>query len=59
MPYYRLYYVDWENRISKAMDLDCSSDSEAIEKVTSVRYPHAIELWQGIPLVERIEPSST
>ena len=59
MPHYRLYFPDWEDRISKAMDLECSSDDEAIEKATNVRHRHVTELWQGIRLVKRIEPSST
>jgi hypothetical protein len=58
MPHYRLYFLHLDNRISNAVDLDCETDEAAIEKVSSLRYVHAMELWQGTRLVKRFNPTT-
>lgn len=57
MPHYRLYFLQPGNRVSKALDLYCQTDDEAIEKALNLRdVQMSVELWQGIRLVRRIEP---
>lgn len=56
MPHYRLYFLHSDNRISRAIDVECAGDEHAIEQAASFRYVHAIEVWQGTRLVKRIEP---
>jgi len=55
MPHYRLYTLGRGNRISQAVDLDCETDAEAIEKARALYPRDPIELWQGKRLVKRIE----
>jgi hypothetical protein len=56
MAHYRLYFLHLDNRISRAIDVDCAGDEHAIEQASSFRYVHVIEVWQGTRLVKRIEP---
>lgn len=56
MPHYRLYFLRADNRVDRAVDLDCESDEEAIDKASELRGLEAMELWQGTRLVKRIEP---
>lgn len=55
MPHYRLYTLGPGNRISQAVDLECETDAEAIEKARTLHPHEPVELWQGKRLVKRIE----
>jgi hypothetical protein len=50
MAHYRLYFLDATDRIRGAVDLECESDSEAINRVEGQRarrgHSHGMELWQ-------------
>ena len=59
MPHYRVYFLDRDNKISKAADTECATDDDALVKIVSFRYAGAIELWQGIKCIKRIEPTVT
>jgi hypothetical protein len=56
VPHYRLYFLRADNRVDRAVDLDCANDEEMIAKASELRALQAMELWQGIRLVKRIEP---
>jgi hypothetical protein len=56
MPHYRLYFLRADNRVDRAVDLDCADDEEAINKASELRGPQAMELWQRTRLVTRILP---
>ena len=53
MAHYRLYDLDHDGRICKAVDLDCADDSEAIGAAQGLRpAPAAFELWSGRRVVQ-------
>jgi hypothetical protein len=56
VPHYRLYFLRADNRVDRAVDLDCANDEEMIAKASELRGLQAMELWQGIRLVKRLEP---
>jgi hypothetical protein len=52
-----LYFFDARDHISRALDIECRDDAEAIASVREHDHPFAIELWQGARRIERFEPS--
>ena len=46
MAYYRLYFLDHEDRITEAVDFDCDSDEEAIAVARGRAGGRKIEIWQ-------------
>ena len=57
MPHYRAYFLQRDNSISSALDLDCRDDAHAIETVTGMGRADPVELWQGARRIARIEPT--
>lgn len=57
MTHYRLYFFDARDHISRAVDIECRDDDEAIANVREHAHPFAIELWQGARRIDRFEPS--
>jgi hypothetical protein len=47
MAHYRLYFLRPDNRIGRALDLDCPNDETAITIVGQHDHSHAMELWSG------------
>jgi hypothetical protein len=45
VPRYRLYFMDEENHVGRALEFDCADDEEAILAIESHRDGHAMELW--------------
>jgi hypothetical protein len=46
--HYRAYFLDRENHIRHAHDLDCETDAEAEARLTAMdRQGFAAELWRG------------
>jgi len=43
---YRLYFLNHEDRIIDAADLDCDSDEQAIAEVQGYTAGYKIEVWQ-------------
>ncbi|MDB5479904.1 MAG: hypothetical protein JWO83_957 [Caulobacteraceae bacterium] len=43
---YRLYFLGREGRITSAVELECSSDEEALEAVEAHADGRPMELWQ-------------
>jgi len=56
MPHYRAYFLNCDNSISSAIDIDCESDAHAIETVTGMGAADPIEVWQGTRRVGKVEP---
>jgi hypothetical protein len=56
MPHYRLYFLQVTGGINEAVDLDCATDTEAIDRARDLSKGREVELWQGIRLVKRIMP---
>lgn len=57
MTHYRLYFFDERDHISRAVDIECIDDAEAIASVDDHPHRYAIELWQGARRIHRFEPS--
>ena len=56
--HYRIYFFDSLDHISRALDIECSDDDEAIDRVGEHEHPFAIELWQGARRLRRFEPTA-
>ena len=57
MTHYRLYFFDESDHISRALDIECGDDAEAVAVVRDHPHAFAIELWQGARRIERFAPS--
>jgi len=57
MGHYRLYFLDEQGRINRALDLECADDEEAVSRVSEHRYQYGLELWEGARLVKRFPAS--
>ena len=55
MAHFRLYFLDRNDHIRHAVSLECVDDAEAIQLLDGHRNGGAMELWQGVRLVTRIE----
>jgi len=56
MGWYRIYFLDDNNSISRAAALECANDDEAIIRLESQLLP--AELWQGSRFVMRSKGSN-
>ena len=46
MKSYRLYFLDHNGHIRRAVEMECESDDQAIDAVEQHRDARAMELWQ-------------
>jgi len=53
MAWYRIYFMNSENHIARAVALECADDAEAIARLHAQLQP--AELWQGARFVERTQ----
>ena len=53
-PRYRLYFLDREGRIRRAMDLDCDDDAEAVQAMEARDEGGGMELWEAARLVKKV-----
>jgi hypothetical protein len=53
---YRLYLLDRQGRISRAVPLDCETDDQAVDQVHAFPHDQGKELWQRDRLVDRFVP---
>ncbi len=56
MTHYRLYFLNRDDHIRQAVSLECLDDAAAIQAVDGHRNGGALELWEGVRQVARIEP---
>ncbi len=54
MPSYQVRMFSAQGRRRREMEIECDSDEDAIERLLSLHHPHALELWSGDRLVERM-----
>jgi hypothetical protein len=52
---YRLYFLDRDDHIHSAINLDCADDDQAVALAHEHHDGAPMELWQGARLVKRIE----
>ncbi len=55
VPHYRLYFLDRDDHIRHALNLECGDDAEAVELIEDHRDGRTMELWQGARRVARVE----
>jgi len=55
---YRLYFLDEQGHVRRALDMECRDDAQAIAVVTEHLSDQAMELWQGSRKVHVFEPAS-
>ena len=51
---YRLYFLDGQGRITRAVDVDCGGDAQALEKAEGLTKGQPGELWQRARLVGKV-----
>ncbi len=56
MPEYRLYFLGQDDRIQRALELECEDDDRAVETGGAHLNGQAMELWRGATLVKRFDP---
>jgi hypothetical protein len=56
MPDYKLYFLDEDGRIRRALDLECRDDEQALSVVREHVSDQAMELWCGRRLVRGFPP---
>ena len=54
MAHYRAYLIARDDRIQKAVDLDCPDDEAAIEAAKQLVDGHDVELWQQNRKITRL-----
>jgi hypothetical protein len=54
--YYWVYFFGADNHISHARDIECEGDAEAVARVREMERVHAVEVWTGGRLIQRLEP---
>lgn len=57
MASYRLYFVDRNGHIGRAMEFEARSDDEALAFVDEVAPSERVELWNQARLVARLAPA--
>jgi len=52
---YRLFLLDAQDHVSRALVLECDDDEQAIAEAGRSEHDGAMELWQGARVVKRFE----
>jgi hypothetical protein len=55
--HYRLYFLDHDNKIADAVDVDCETDEQAIAAAREKTNGRRIEIWQRRRRVGVFDPS--
>jgi hypothetical protein len=56
--FYWVYFFGADNHISRARDIECDTDADAIARVEEMERAVPVELWTGGKLIKRFEPDS-
>ena len=56
---YRLYLLDIEGHIRRAVDLECEDDGEAVETARRQVKDAPMELWQGARVVRKFDAADS
>lgn len=54
---YRLYLLNGQGRISRALPLACETDDQAVDEVHTYPHDHGMELWQLDRFVRKFAPN--
>jgi hypothetical protein len=54
--FYWVYFFGADNHISRARDIECETDADALAQVQAMKPTVPIELWAGGRLIGRFEP---
>lgn len=57
LPNYRIYFLNGQGRIVRALDIDCADDDEARLKARELAVAEPVELWERTRLLGRFEPA--
>jgi hypothetical protein len=57
--WYRLYFFNSKDRISRALDIECDDDGAAVSELRRHKTSFPVEIWQEARLVARIEGEPT
>lgn len=55
---YRLYLLNREGRIRRALEFECDTDEEAVSWMDEQDHPFGMELWQRARLVKRLDQAA-
>lgn len=55
MAWYKLYFFNLKGHISRALDIECLDDEDAVRRMGEHRHAHALELWQRERRIMRFE----
>jgi hypothetical protein len=55
---YRLYFMDAQDHIQDAVELDCADDREAVRKSQTLLDGREVELWRRARVVMRFPASN-
>lgn len=53
---YRVYFLNGQGRIMRAIDLACDNDEQAVAEARRLSSGQAVELWERARLIGRYEP---
>lgn len=56
MASYRVYFLNGQGRIMRAVDLACDTDDEAVAQARDLASGQAVELWDRARLIGRYDP---
>jgi hypothetical protein len=55
---YRVYFLNFDGRIVRALELACDTDEEAVEQARILADGQPVELWDRARLMGRFEPQT-
>lgn len=58
MTSYRVYFLNAQGGINRAVELDCSDDDQAQEAARALAAQQPVELWERSRLIGRYDPVS-
>ena len=58
MKHYRIYSLNHQGGISRARDLDCADDLDALSQGEKLSAENPVEIWQGSRRVARVKPGN-
>ena len=53
--WYRIYFLDKDDHIRRAVNIEATSDKDAVAAAQDQNHPFKVEIWQGPHLIGTIE----
>ena len=58
MTHYRLYLLDFDNRITReGVEIECADDDAALLAASRIDHTSGVEVWSGTRRVARVSPA--